>query len=64
MFSTLAEQFTTKSSDPNDSLPSFDNALYIQAVIEAIRKSAKDRAWTKVIIKKVPNELELKFEAD
>ena len=54
MFSALKEAFTTPSSNSNwnkesvASAANFNDGLYVQQVIEAIRKSSDTRSWIKV----------------
>ena len=38
----------SKSEEMKDLLASFDDALYVQAVMEAIRLSSKEKTWSKV----------------
>ena len=53
MFRHLAENLRNGSvEDATDwwSFANFNDALYVQAVMEAIRASSKDKVWTKVIV--------------
>lgn len=53
MVSALKESFSTNSAwikEPVKTASSFMDGLYVQAVLEAIRKSSEKRAWVKVEI--------------
>ena len=52
LFCDLAEKMRTQKNADFSGLQfaSFDDALYVQAVIEAVRSSSKNKAWTKVTV--------------
>ena len=43
----------------NEDIAGFDEALYVHAVIEAVRWSSKNKAWAKVTTRKSSSEEEL-----
>ncbi len=51
------------SSSSSSPLASFDQAQYVQSVLEAVRRSAKQRAWTQVT-QKTDADLASKEEAE
>ncbi len=63
MFAHLAKQFSSGSAGngevqqqqqqglPESDFASLEDAQYVQAVIEAVRRSSREKAWTKVIVK-------------
>jgi len=48
LFCELAEKMARGGDDIASKFATFDDALYVQAVIEAVRSSSTNKAWTKV----------------